>query len=239
MITKPVKTRIFRENESLVKFIREHVKSLPEKSVLVVTSKIVALAEGRTAEDRGASSKVKLIKQESEAMIRTKYIHLSLKDGMLMAAAGIDASNADGKFILLPKDSFKVARELRTELRKAFKVKNFGILITDSRTFPLRAGVVGLTVGFAGFLGIRDYRGRKDIFGRKLVFSRTNVADCLASAAVVEMGEAAERQPLALIQGASVVFTDKTVRKDSVSISIEDDLYGPLLNPLIKRMKRI
>ncbi len=237
MITKPIKTRIFKENDSLIGFIREHIKKLHEKSIVVITSKIVALSEGRTADNLGPESKEVLIKKESEVSIRTKYIHLTIKDGMLMAAAGIDASNGDGRFILLPKDSFKAARVIRAELKKIYKVKDIGVLITDSRTFPLRAGVIGLATGFAGFLGIRDYRGVEDIFGRKLSFSRTNVADCLSSAAVVEMGEAAERRPLAVIRGATVEFTDKTVRRNSVSIPIEDDLYKSILAPLIKKMK--
>jgi F420-0:gamma-glutamyl ligase len=238
MMVKPIKTRIFKENEPLVKFIQEYIKKIPERSIIVVTSKIVALSEGRTAEDTGPKAKEILIKAESEAMIRTKYIHLTIKDGMLMAAAGIDASNGAGRFIMLPKDSFKAARILRSQLKKIYNVKDLGVLITDSRTFPLRAGVIGLTTGFAGFLGIRDYRGVKDIFGRKLAFSRTNVADCLSSAAVVEMGEAAERHPLAVIREATVEFTNKTVWRSSVSIPIEDDLYKSVLTPLLKKRNK-
>lgn len=236
MIITPIKTRIFSENESLVEFVREHIKKIPEKSVLVITSKIVALSEGRTAPGGDEKAKAALIRRESEATIKTKYIHLTLKDGMIMAAAGIDASNGNGRLILLPRDSYKSARKIREELMRIYRVRDLGVLITDSRTFPLRAGVIGLTTGFAGFHGIRDYRGKKDIFGRRLAFSRTNVADCLASAAVVEMGEAAEAQPLALITGAPAEFTGKAMRKNSVSIPIEDDLYKPLLRPIISRL---
>ena len=238
MIITPIKTRIFQERESLIDFIREHIPKLPDKSVLVITSKVVALAEGRTAFNFTPDTKLKLIKAESEALIRTKYIHLTLKDGMLMAAAGIDASNAAGKYILLPRDSYTAARAIRKELMRLYKIKHLGVLITDSRTFPLRAGVIGIATGFAGFEGIRDYRGKPDIFGRILKISRTNVADCLASAAVTEMGEADERQPLAVIRNARVEFTDKTVRRDSVSIPIEDDLYRPLLGPLMRKMQK-
>ncbi len=237
MIVTPIKTRIFKESESLIGFIKSHIKSIPEKSVLVVTSKIVALAEGRTVKDLGLKAKENLVKQESDAVIRTKFIHLTLTDGMLMAEAGIDASNGNGKLILLPKDSFKSAHKILAELKKIYKVKNLGILITDSRTFPLRAGVIGLTTGFAGFFGIRDYRGIPDIFNRKLKFTRTNIADCLASAAILEMGEGGERYPLALIQKARVEFTSKTIRKNSISIPIEDDLYKTLLRPLMKKRK--
>ncbi|MDE2038242.1 MAG: coenzyme F420-0:L-glutamate ligase [Patescibacteria group bacterium] len=237
MIITPIRTRIFMEGEPLGPFIRQHVPRLRERSILVVTSKVVALAEKRTASAEAPGGKAGLIKKESDAVIKTKHIHLTLKDGMLMAAAGIDASNADGKLILLPRDSFKAARALRAELMRAYKLKRLGVLITDSRTFPLRAGVIGLTTGFAGFEGVRDYRGMPDIFGRKLAFSRTNVADCLASAAVVEMGEAAEQQPLAVIEGATAAFTGAKMGRRSVSIPIEDDLYRPLLRPLIYKAR--
>jgi coenzyme F420-0:L-glutamate ligase len=237
MITTPIKTRIFREHESLTDFIREHIKKLPEKSIIVVTSKIVALAEGRTAPNDGPDAKERLIRAESESVIQAKHAFLTLTNGMLVASAGIDASNADGKFILLPKDSYRSARDLRKKLLKIYGVRNLGVLITDSRTLPLRAGVIGVSTGFAGFGGLRDYRGTKDIFGRELKFSRTNIADCLASAAVVEMGEAAECQPLAVIRDATVKFTNRAVRKNEILIPADKDLYAPLLAPLIKKKR--
>ncbi len=179
MIVKPIKTRIFKEGEDVTIFIKKQIKKIPEKSVLVVTSKIVALAERRTAEISDEKSKERLIKKESNIAIKTKYAWLTIKDGMFMASAGIDESNGNGKLILLPKDSFKSAKMIREKLKKIYKIKNLGVLITDSRTLPLRAGVIGLSLGYAGFKGIRDYRKNKDIFGRKFHFSRTNVADWL------------------------------------------------------------
>lgn len=236
MIIKPIKTNLFKENEDLITFIKTHIRVLKENSVLVITSKIVALSEGRTSVANTVKEKQDLIKKESKVSIKTKWANLTLKDGMLMAGAGIDASNANGKLVLLPRDSFKVANELHQKLNKIYKVKNLGILITDSRTFPLRAGVIGIATGFAGFKGIRDYRGKPDIFGRKLKFSRTNNADCLATAAVFLMGEADEMCPLAIITDARVVFTDKPTRKNALSIPIENDLYRPLLTSLIRKM---
>ncbi|MEJ0001981.1 MAG: coenzyme F420-0:L-glutamate ligase [bacterium] len=172
---------------------------MPENSVLVVTSKIVALAEGRTAVFTDKAQKTALIKKESQFALETKYVWLTIKDGMVMASAGIDESNAAGKLILLPKDSFRAAESIRKDLKKIFKLKKLGVLITDSRIFPLRSGVVGVALGYAGFKGIRDYRGKKDIFGRVLKMSQTDVADSLATAAVLSMGEGREQQPLALI----------------------------------------
>ncbi len=233
MIIKPIKTRVFKEGDDLFAFITKYFKKIPEKSVVVVTSKIAALAEKRTAIANNIQAKEKLIQAESEIAIPTKYVWLTIKDGMLMASAGIDESNANGKLILLPKDSFKTARFLRKKLKQKYGVKHLGVLITDSRTMPLRAGVIGVALGYAGFNGIKDYRGAPDIFGRKFKFSRTNVADSLATATVFVMGEGNEQQPLALIEKTSVKFCDKVYQKE-LNIDIRDDMYQPFFSKLLK-----
>jgi len=237
MQISPIKTRVFREKEELLAFIFKHIKKIPEKSVLVITSKIIALSEGRTAQIDSSLShfdaREKIIKAESDYMLRTKYTWLTIKDGMVMSSAGIDESNANGKIILLPQDSFKTAAQLRKGLRKKYKLKNLGVLITDSRLFPLRAGIVGAAVGYAGFKGVRDYRGTPDIFGRKLKLSRTDVADSLATAAVLTMGEGRERQPLAIITGAPVEFTEK-INKKELMLDPREDLYQPLFEKIKK-----
>ena len=239
MQIKTFKTSIFKEKEDLLQFIFKCVKKIPENSILVVTSKIVALSEGRIVLiDKTISHDEmyeKIIKSESDFMLRTKHTWLTIKDGMVMASAGIDESNANGKMVLLPKDSFKSAKFIRKELRKKFKIKNLGVLITDSRLFPLRAGVVGVALGYAGFKGIRNYIGKKDIFGRTLKFSRTDVADSLATSAVLCMGEGKEQQPLALIIGAPVEFTER-INKKELYINPKEDLYQPLFEN-IKRIK--
>lgn len=231
MIIRPIKTRVFQESDDLLAFIADYFKKLPEKSVVVVTSKIVALGEKRTAIAKNIQTKEKLIRRESELAISTKYVWLTIKDGMVMASAGIDESNANGKLILLPKDSFKTARFLRKKLQRKYGVKHLGVLVTDSRTVPLRAGVTGVALGYAGFRGIRDYRGTPDIFGRKFKFSRTNVPDSLATAAVFVMGEGNEQQPLALIEKAPIKFCDK-IRRKELHIDIQDDMYQPLFAKL-------
>ena len=237
MQIKTIKTKIFKENEDLIKFICIYLNKIPKKnleqSVLVITSKIVALSDGRTVKFENKKQKDILIKQESDFAIKTKQVWLTIKDGMVMPNSGIDESNAMGKIILLPKDSFKSADLIRKELKKIYKIKNFGVLITDSRIFPLRAGVVGVAMGYAGFGGIRDYRGTKDIFGRVLAMSRTDVADSLATSAVLCMGEGREQQPLALIKNAPVKFVEKVDKKE-LRINPKDDLYLPLFGSMLK-----
>jgi coenzyme F420-0:L-glutamate ligase len=237
MIVQPIKTNVFKEGDDLFGFITRYFKKLPERAVVVVTSKIVALSEKRTAIIGDEKDKERLIRSESEFAIPTKYVWLTIKDGIVMASAGVDESNANGKLILLPKDSFKTANFLRGKLRQKYGVKNLGVLITDSRTAPLRAGVTGVAVGYAGFCGVRDYRGLPDIFGRKFKFSRTDVADSLATAAVLVMGEGDEQQPLAIIKDAPVEFCGKVAREE-LHIDIQDDMYRPLFLKLPKRFFR-
>ena len=247
MRIKAIKTRIFKENENLVNFILEHIKKLPERSVLVVTSKIIALSEGRTKEIdpalvtskvvalsegrtrelKSKKDKIKLIKEESDFALKTKQVWLTIKDGMVIANAGIDESNAKGKLILLPKNSFQSAAMLRKKLMQNFRLKNLGVLLTDSRLMPLRAGVVGVALGYAGFQGIKNYMDQKDIFGRVFKISKTDIADGLATAAVLCMGEGEERQPLALITQAPVVFQSRVNRRELI-IDPKEDISAPL-----------
>jgi coenzyme F420-0:L-glutamate ligase len=234
MQIKAIKTRIFHENENLLEFILQYIKKIPDNSVLVITSKIVALSEGRAIQYKNETQKIELIKKESDFAIKTKLTWLTIKDGMVMASAGIDESNARGKLILLPENSFKSADLIRKKLKKIFGIKKFGVLITDSRIFPLRAGIVGVSLGYAGFKGIRNYIGKKDIFGRPLKMSRTDIADSLATSAVLCMGEGKEQQPIALITNAPVEFTNR-VNKKELLIDPKEDLYLPLF----KKIKKI
>ncbi|MEK7106843.1 MAG: coenzyme F420-0:L-glutamate ligase, partial [Patescibacteria group bacterium] len=182
MKVQPIRTRIFKEGENLADFIVAHIPKLRDGAILAVTSKIVALAEGRVVQLKNKKEKEKLIRAESEWQLKVlPEWWLTVRDGTVVVNAGLDDSNADGKTILLPKDSFKSAIELRTKLKKRYKIKQLGIVITDSRTSALREGVTGVALGYAGFKGVKDYRGDKDIFGRKLKVTQTNIADSLAT----------------------------------------------------------
>ena len=235
MRVEPIKTRIFKEGENLATFIEEHVPRLQEGSILVVASKIVALAEGRTV-----AKPVKeedLIQQESEWMrhVWGKW-WLTVRDGTIVVNAGIDESNvypnpkgAGGKLILLPKDSFTSAKRLYSSILQNYGIRNCGIIITDSRIMPLRAGVVGVALGYAGFRGVRDYRGTPDLFGRAMEVTQTDVADSLATAATLVMGEGSESQPLAVIEDAPVEWTD-VVDREELKIPREQDMFKHLFD---------
>lgn len=231
MYLEAVKTPIFKKGENLLAFLK---KSLPlklsEKSIVVITSKIVALSQRRVVKP-SQTDWDKLIKKESDWAIPTKYCYLTLKEGVIAPNAGIDKSNAAGQWILWPKDSWRVTATLWRQLRRHYRLKNLGVLITDSRTLPLRKGIVGVALAYAGFKGLRSYVGKQDIFGYVLKFSRTDVADSLATAAVLLMGEAAEQTPLAVITEAPVIFSRKVSEKE-LRINPADDIYRPLFASL-------
>jgi len=235
MNVQPIKTRIFREGESLFDFIVGKIPRLSEKSILVIASKIVSFSEKRLHEEIDKKTRERLIKAESQWAMKTKYTWLTIKDDTVMASAGIDRSNSAGKLALLPEDSFRTARTIRKKLQKHYRVKKLGVLITDSRSYPLRSGVVGVALGYAGFKGIRDYHGSKDIFGRAMKQTKTDVADSLANTATLVMGEGAERQPLAVIKEAPVVFTNRASSRRELYIDPREDLY----QPLFERIKKI
>ncbi len=231
MLVRPLPTRLFKENENLLAFLDKYLPKIKEKDVVVVTSKIIALSEGRFCIVKNEKEKDAIIKKESDWGIKTKYVYLTIKDGDVLANAGVDESNANGKLILLPKDSYKSAQIICNHLRKKFRLKKLGVIVTDSRLLPLRAGVVGISLGYAGFKGIKNYIGKPDLFGRPFEFSKTDIADSLATAAVLVMGEGTEKQPLCVISQAPIEFTDK-INRTELKIDIKEDIYKPLFEKI-------
>ncbi len=227
MIVTPIKTSVVHVGDDLLRHITTHIPKLSDGSILVVTSKIVAYAEGRWVPKTSARLKAKLVREESDWQMKTKYCWLSIKDGVILGSAGIDESNAHGGLVLLPRDSYASAEKIRAALRTHYKIKKLGVIITDSRLLPLRAGVVGIALGYAGISGIREYRGSKDLNGRMMSYSRTDVADSLATAAVLVMGEGDEVQPLAIIKDAPVEWVEEVDKKE-LYIDPREDVYAPL-----------
>lgn len=230
MKIQAIQTDIFLENQNLADFILKFIPQVKDGSIIAVSSKIAGLACGRTAPK---SQKETLIKSESDFYKKTALCYFTIKAGMVMTNAGIDESNIKDKLVLLPKDCYKTAADLRKLLIKKYGVKNLGIIITDSMILPLRAGVITAAVAYSGFKGVKDYRGVKDICGRKLKMTLVDIADTLAAAAGLLMGEAAEQCPLAIIEEAPVKFTAKTDAKE-IQYPFENDLYYPFLKGLKK-----
>jgi len=239
MIVKPIRTNLVKEGDNIFDFISKNIKILPEESVLVITSKILSICQGRVVEKKTGEKKEKhfLVKKEADFYIdpsSSKYdIMLTVKDNILAVNAGIDESNANEKFILWPKDIQKVANNIWKFLREKYKLKKVGVIITDSKTFPLKWGIVGTAICHSGFKALYDYRGKEDLFGRKLKMSQINIAEALAVSAVLEMGEASEKTPLCIIRDITKVeFQDRVPTKKELRdllIDLEDDVYAPVL----------
>ena len=178
-----------------------------------------------------------MIEQEAEYYLprsASKYdVSLTIKNNTLIATAGIDESNADGHYVLWPKDPQETANSIRGFLKTVRKVREVGVIITDSKTTPLRWGVTAIAIAYCGIEPLKDYIGKKDLFGRRFVFEKLNIIDSLATAAALEMGEGREQTPIAIIEDLkNVTFVDRNPSKeelDSLKIALEDDLYAPLL----------
>lgn len=239
MVINAIKTRKFIPPKDNLWDLLSAIKSLKENSVVAITSKIVAIGEGRCILI-STIPKDKLVKEEADKYLPRKFVPeelvmYTLKNNMLIASAGVDESNGAGFYILWPKDPNKSARELWRFLRNKFHLKNLGVIITDSRLVPLRQGVVGISIGYFGFKPIKDYRGKQDLFGREFKMETSNIPDSLASAAVLEMGEGRECQPITIItEVADLEFIDKKYQpensEDSFDIDPELDVFYPFLN---------
>ena len=238
MNIKVIKTKkIDDKNKGLFLFLDEYIKELKEKTILVLTSKVVAILEGNYL-DKDKVDKNEVMFKESDyytLLDKSKYgFILTIKDSLLIPSSGVDESNAFNRYILLPKDSYKSATKIWEYLKNKFKLNYLGVIITDSRTTPLRWGTTGVSLGYCGFRGLNNYIGKKDIFDKEMMVTKSNLVDGLAAGAVVEMGEGDEQTPLAIISESKNVFFKKmAISKeeiDNFNIKMEDDLYYPLLD---------
>jgi putative folate metabolism gamma-glutamate ligase len=233
----PVKTHTVTEKDTdILALLDKYLSELSERTVIAVTSKIVSITEGRVVPVHKAD-KDKLIEEESEYYLPREEnpygVSFTITNGTLAASAGIDESNADGKYVLWPADPQESANQIREHIRKIRGIREIGVIITDSRTIPMRWGVTGMTIGYSGFEPLKDYIGTPDLFGREFVFEKLNVIDSLASAATLVMGEGNEGTPLAVITDIPFIqFQDRNPTEEelvSLKITMKTDLYAPFL----------
>lgn len=240
MIIKAIKTRKFLPPKDNLWDLLSEIKFLKENSVVAVTSKVVAIGEGRCIPIEKGKTKDEIAIEEADIYLPRDlspggWVLHTIKNNMLIASSGVDESNGAGYFILWPKKPYKSAKKIWGILRKKFKIKNLGVIITDSRLVPLRRGVVGIAISYFGFKPLKDYRGSKDIFGREFTMETSNLPDSLATAAVLEMGEGSEQQPISVITDVSYLeFIQKEFRPESSDDSFEipqkEDMFYPFLS---------
>lgn len=182
---------------------------LHDGDIIVVTSKIVSKAEGRIVaaadrEDAITAETVRVVASREHPGGVTRIVENRL--GLVMAAAGVDASNtAEGTVLLLPLDPDATARRLRAELSARCGVR-LGVLITDTAGRTWRQGQTDLAIGAAGVLVLEDLRGSTDTHGRRLEVSMAALADEIAAAAELVKGKATGR-PIAVVRGLAHAVT--------------------------------
>ena len=147
---------------------------------------------------------VEVVLRESKSIIRMRNNSLitETKHGFFCANSGVDRSNVPGErnVALLPKNPDRSAAQIREKI-KALTGANVAVIISDTHGRPLRDGEINVAIGVAGFKPLRDRRGEKDLYGYTLRIKRTAIADELASAAELVIGQASEAIPAAIIRG--------------------------------------
>ncbi|MFC1438387.1 coenzyme F420-0:L-glutamate ligase [Streptacidiphilus sp. N1-10] len=181
--------------------------TLADGDVLLVTSKVVSKAEGRTvrADDREAAIDAETVRVVARRG-RTRIVEN--RQGMVMAAAGVDASNTPaGTVLLLPEDSDASARALRKRVGE-LTGRRVAVLVTDTFGRPWRNGLTDVAIGAAGIDVLEDHRGRLDSHGNELSMTVTATADELAAAADLVKGKAGGL-PVAVVRGLGRLVTEQ------------------------------
>jgi coenzyme F420-0:L-glutamate ligase/coenzyme F420-1:gamma-L-glutamate ligase len=196
--------------------------TLADGHVVAMCQKIVSKAENRFVELDTISPSAHAIELASRCEKDPRFVEIVLREstqvvrcvkdvlivrhrlGFVVANAGVDQSNIGGEgcVLLLPDDPDRSAARLRDSIARHLGV-SVGVIITDSFGRPWRLGVCGTCIGCAGLAPLADARGRLDRFGRPLRVTQIAVADALAAAATLAMGEADEGTPLVVVSGVA------------------------------------
>jgi coenzyme F420-0:L-glutamate ligase len=209
--------------------------------IIAVASKVVSLSEGNivslhkvrsTALARRLGRKFELLPEFAQVVLNeadavyggVPGVLLTLKNGNAIANSGVDRKNALGDSVIpWPADPHRSAEIIRKALSRKFR-KRMGVVIVDSRVTPLRLGTTGLAIACSGFKPVRDSRGIKDLYGRRVQITLQSLADGIAGAAQLLMGETRESIPFVLIRGAPVQLGGRNT-SDSMTLPAKDCLY--------------
>ncbi|RLG71721.1 MAG: coenzyme F420-0:L-glutamate ligase [Thermoprotei archaeon] len=221
--------------ELIVSACRRENVSIENGDIIIVTHKIVSKAEGRIvnlnsitpskraleiAKYTGKDPRlVELILKESDKIVKLSkegHIIVRTKHGIVCANAGVDSSNIAGTeeiVALIPKDPDFSARKIRLRI-KELTGKDVAVIITDTYGRPLREGMINMAIGISGISPFRDYRGKPDLYGYKFRVTVIAVADELASAAELLMGQGKEKIPVVVVKGCSYKMDEKASAKE-------------------------
>jgi len=228
----------------IIKAIESEALQIDDGDVIAVAQKIVSKSENRYLDISGLSPSdeaktlatkidkdpkfIQAILNESKKVVRYRMgvLIVEHKLGFIHANAGIDRSNIDqckDIVLLLPENPDESAKNISESISQHFK-KNISVIITDTMGRPFRNGIVGFTIGSHNIECLLDERGKKDLYDNELKVTQIGIADELAAAASLLMGQAAQKKPVVLIKGYQ--FKQNNI-SDSRSLirSEEEDLF--------------
>jgi coenzyme F420-0:L-glutamate ligase/coenzyme F420-1:gamma-L-glutamate ligase len=217
---------------------------LQERDIIVVTHVFVSKSEGnvvnldevkpseRALEIAKQTNKdpalVEVILQEAKEIVRigSNSIITETNSGTISANSGVDRSNVLGErnVVPLPKDPNASALNIRTEIKLLTGI-DVAVIVSDTHGRPFRMGEINVAIGVAGIKPIRDRRGEKDLFGYTLRIKQTAIADELASAAELVIGQASEGIPAAIIRGYTAYQTAENVSATELTRPKEKDMF--------------
>jgi coenzyme F420-0:L-glutamate ligase/coenzyme F420-1:gamma-L-glutamate ligase len=238
---------LIRKGDNLAQLIcsaaeKQHTP-IQNGDVLVATHVAVSKAEGNVVNlDKVVPSKkaneiakktgkdpalVEIILRESKDIVRMRdsVLITESRQGFICANSGVDRSNVEGERNVapLPRDPDLSAKKIRQEMKKLTGC-DVAVIVSDTHGRPFRMGEVNVAVGVSGLKPIRDRRGEKDLFGYVLRIKQTAIADELASAAELVIGQANEGIPVAIIRGYNYPKSD-TAKATELIRSREKNLF--------------
>lgn len=238
---------VIKKGDNLAELICSAAKKqgtpLQHGDIIVITHVIVSRAEGNTvnldtvipstfaktiAEQYGKDpALVEVVLRESKSIVRMDrgILITESKHGIVCANSGVDKSNVpeDRIVALLPDNPDDSAKKIRKEIRRLTGCE-VAVIISDTHGRPLRRGEINVAIGLAGIKPIKDRRGEKDLFGYVLKIKQTAIADELASAAELVIGQADEGIPAAIIRGYNYPKS-KTAKATKLIMPKEKDLF--------------
>lgn len=229
----PIHTRILRPpKDDLIAVFDESLPEIKNRDVIIVTSKVVSIHQGKCVR-RDGHDKVAMAKSQSQSFLPNSSPLITIIQHALVLAAGIDPF--DGHYVSLPDNPNEFAEEIKVYLCKKYKLTELGVIISDSHSAPFRRGVMCYAIGYAGIKPLMDQSDRGDN-----AQWTTNILDVLTGFGGLYLGESVQKHtytPIVIMRDFKYVeFTDK--RYDDVYyLKKEDDLYAPLYAKFIDANK--
>ena len=227
---------IFQKDDDFVSVLLEKHSDFKDNDILVIAHTIISRIEGKEIDlstivpsemaiqfgrriDKDPRA-VEVVLRESKTIVRMSQTLLisETKHGFICANAGVDLSNATPNHVLtLPEDPDATCRKIQSEIFKKTG-KKVGVIISDTFGGVFRKGTTNIAIGIAGFKPILSHKGKSDLFGYILKTTEVGVADELATAAGLVMGQSNEGLPVIVVRG----YKNVNITLDNSDITIAD-----------------